>query len=175
MTRILFLGGPAGVGKSTFASTFLNTQGWGHIEFDCYSGGGVDANLRPSWNAYYDHFQPVQLWKELCRQHGASENVVVSVPGTCRWNSGVREVEFRWNSGVRASFRGRNSGIPVSEQWNSGVRASFRGWNSGVRRNSGVREKEFRCQSIFSFRNSGVRASFREADDHDGAAHGRCR
>ena len=24
-------------------------------------------------------------------------------------------------------------------------------------------------------KNSGVRASFREADDHDGAAHGRCR
>ena len=30
---------------------------------------------------------------------------------------------------------------------------------------------EFRCQR----RNSGVRASFRVADDHDGAAHGRCR
>ena len=27
--------------------------------------------------------------------------------------------------------------------------------------------REFRCQSIFS-RNSGVRASFRVADDHDG-------
>ena len=83
MTTILFLGGPAGVGKSTFASTFLNTQGWGHIEFDGYSGGGVDASLRPSWNAYYDHSRPVQLWKELCRQHSASENVVVTVPGTC--------------------------------------------------------------------------------------------
>ena len=145
MTTILLLGGPAGVGKSTFASTFLNTQGWGHIEFDGYSGGGVDASLRPSWNAYYDHSRPVQLWKELCRQHSASENVVVTVPGTCRWNSGVREVEFRcqsifsrvefrcqWNSGVTVEFR-CHSGIPVSEH----LFAEFRC------------QKEFRCQSIF--------------------------
>ncbi len=36
-----------------------------------------------------------------------------------------------------------------------------------IKRNSGVR-------ASFA-RNSGVGASFRVADDHDGAAHGRCR
>ena len=60
-----------------------------------------------------------------------------------------------------------NAGIPVSGQW------------------------EFRCQSFIPRNrnnengvglwwpmvegNFGVRASFREVNDHDGAAHGRCR
>ena len=63
-------------------------------------------------------------------------------------------------------------------RWNSGVR----GWNSGVEfrcqvSNSGVRVS-FRGDLMFSgeFRgNSGLRASFRVADDHDGAVDGRCR
>ncbi len=52
----------------------------------------------------------------------------------------------------------------VEEPRNSGVRASFS--RGGRLRRRG----EFWCR-----RNSGVRVSFRVADDHDGAAHGRCR
>ena len=51
--------------------------------------------------------------------------------------------------------KGISRGIPVSEHLFAGIPVSG---NSGVRAG-----------------NSGVRASFRVADDHDGAAHGRCR
>ncbi len=40
----------------------------------------------------------------------------------------------------------------------------------GTARFTGPRSLEVRLR-----KNSGVRASFREADDHDGTAHGRCR
>jgi hypothetical protein len=71
--------------------------------------------------------------------------------------------------GIPASehlFEEFRRGIPVSEGEEFPCQEEFR--------------EEFRCQSIFSrgipvSGNSGVGASFRVADDHDGAAHGRCR
>jgi len=133
------------------------------------------------------------------------QSIFSRVEFRCQWNSGVRasfregipvsaHLFARRTTTTAKEFRGE--GIPVSERRNSGVRASFRSKefrcqsifsfrNSGVSgipvsehlfaRRTTTTAKEFRCQSIFSFRNSGVRASFRVADDHDGAAHGRCR
>jgi hypothetical protein len=81
VARILLLGGPAGVGKSNFASCFLSSQGWKHLELDEYSGGSVDSLLRPGWDDFFCRHEPVRLHKELLRRPTNSENLVVTPTG----------------------------------------------------------------------------------------------
>ena len=84
MAKILFLGGPAGVGKSTFASGYLVAQGWRHIEIDRRDGDGIELEgLRREWDAYYADYDPLPLWETLCRRTGDVTRLVVTFPGNC--------------------------------------------------------------------------------------------
>jgi chloramphenicol 3-O-phosphotransferase len=41
MAKILFLGGPSGSGKSSFASQHLTSLGWIHLEIDQHPTDGI--------------------------------------------------------------------------------------------------------------------------------------
>lgn len=81
MARILLLGGPAGVGKSHFASRVLKSRDWEHLEFDEYSGGRVDPVLHRKWEAFYCHHEAIEFHKELRKQYSRFENLVVTLTG----------------------------------------------------------------------------------------------
>jgi hypothetical protein len=81
MTRILILGGASGVGKSTFGTRFLRSEGWEHLELDEYSGGRVDSRLKPGWEGFLCRYNPVMLKDELSRRYGDSANVVLTTTG----------------------------------------------------------------------------------------------
>jgi adenylate kinase family enzyme len=54
MTKILFLGGPSGSGKSSFAARYLTSLGWIHLEIDQHPKDGItEHNLRTEWNRFY--------------------------------------------------------------------------------------------------------------------------
>jgi len=105
VARILLLGGPAGVGKSNFASRFLHSHGWKHLELDEYSGGGVDALLRPGWDDFFCRHEPVKLREELCRRCTDSENLVVTPTGRTLFDpdhnsaaKGLFHIAYLWGS-----------------------------------------------------------------------------
>jgi hypothetical protein len=82
MSKILFLAGPSGVGKSYFASECLANRGWLHLEIDRFpEGDGIDfENIRSEWDDFWDRRTPGPLRRVLLGRAGASTNVVLSFP-----------------------------------------------------------------------------------------------
>src|SRR5437867_11626212 len=80
--KILFLGGPSGSGKSSFASEYLTSLGWIHLEIDQHPKDGItEHKLRAEWGSFYANHNPTSLHKELLRRAGRSPGIVLSFPG----------------------------------------------------------------------------------------------
>jgi hypothetical protein len=83
MTKILFLGGPSGSGKSHICKEYLSPKkGWLHLEIDQFLKDGIDEHqLRDEWDDYYHRLKPERLHKELLRRAATAEYVVLSFSG----------------------------------------------------------------------------------------------
>lgn len=82
MAKILFLGGPSGSGKSSFASEYLTSLGWIHLEIDQHPKDGITENkLRAEWHDFYATHNPTSLHAELLRRADRSPGIVLSFPG----------------------------------------------------------------------------------------------
>lgn len=82
MSKILFLGGPSGSGKSHFAAKHLASLGWRHLEIDQQSKNGIDEqNLRAEWDTFFVRQDPRLLREELLRRADGAPGVVLSFPG----------------------------------------------------------------------------------------------
>ncbi len=79
MPKIVFLGGPSGVGKSHFASKHLVSLGWRHFEIDQATKDGIDEhNLRREWDAFFERSEPTLLRQELTRRADRAPGIVLS-------------------------------------------------------------------------------------------------
>ncbi len=82
MTKILFLGGPSGSGKSSFASKYLTSLGWIHLEIDQHPKDGIaEQKLRAEWDSFYADHNPTSLHEELLRRADRAPGIVLSFPG----------------------------------------------------------------------------------------------
>ena len=77
---ILFILGPSGVGKSTFARYLSKEHHWFHLEIDDPRGDGIDIyGLRRAWDAFYLSTSPsllAQAVRDLMKKANASKCVV---------------------------------------------------------------------------------------------------
>jgi hypothetical protein len=84
MTKILFLGGPSGVGKSTFCGDYLSEKrGWLWLEIDLQGKGDGLARLGldEEWGYFFHRCIPDRFYNKLSEYAGAKwENVVLSLP-----------------------------------------------------------------------------------------------
>ena len=82
MSKILFLAGPSGSGKSFFASHYLSKRGWLHLEIDRFPENGIDVeNVRSEWDDFLNRLRPDPLHRVLLGCAGSPTNVVLSFPG----------------------------------------------------------------------------------------------
>jgi len=83
MTKLLFLGGPSGSGKSHFCKEYLALKKrWLHLEIDQYPRDGIEEHgLRAEWDGCYHNLTPEPLHNELLRRAQKSKYVVLSFPG----------------------------------------------------------------------------------------------
>jgi hypothetical protein len=82
MSKILFLAGPSGSGKSFFASHYLSKRGWLHLEIDRFPENGIDVeNIRSEWDDFLNRLRPDPLHRVLLGRAGSPTNVVLSFPG----------------------------------------------------------------------------------------------
>lgn len=81
---ILFVLGPSGVGKSSFAAFLASKHRWLHLEIDQYrKGDGIDFHgLRAVWDLFFNSYAPAKLVKELRKRTGAASRAacVLSFP-----------------------------------------------------------------------------------------------
>lgn len=83
MSKILFLGGPSGSGKSHFASEYLTSRGWVHLEIDQFPNDGISEHgLRTLWDAFLLRFDPIPLREELLVRAAGAEGIVLTFPST---------------------------------------------------------------------------------------------
>jgi shikimate kinase len=83
-SKILFLLGPSGVGKSSFGKYLEQSQGWMHLEIDEYPNDGIDIHgLRKEWNLFYNHCNIKSLANNLHKRFIATDsaNCVLTFPG----------------------------------------------------------------------------------------------
>ena len=84
MSIPLVIGGPSGVGKSSFCE-FLRKEGWLYLEADQYEHekDGIDElGLRAAWNQFWNCHDARALADELMRRQNDSQSagVVLSLP-----------------------------------------------------------------------------------------------
>jgi len=80
---ILFILGPSGVGKSTFANYLVQTHGWLHLDLD--QPNSIEINqLQHEWESFYSQRKALHLIQNL-RQRVTSANktnFIITLPST---------------------------------------------------------------------------------------------
>jgi adenylate kinase family enzyme len=82
-SKIFFLLGPSGVGKSSFGKYLKHSHGWMHLEIDQYPNDGVDIHrLRKEWNLFYNNHDSTSLVNNLHQRLIAADcsNCVLTFP-----------------------------------------------------------------------------------------------
>ncbi len=82
MIKPLLLGGPSGVGKSTFCAA-LQHKGWVYLEADQSPLDGIDEiGIRDEWDHFWNHGSAERLHAVLVRiaMDAGKTNIVLSLP-----------------------------------------------------------------------------------------------
>ena len=129
-TKILFLGGPSGSGKSYFAE-HLASLGWRHLEIDQHSKDDINQHhLCKEWMAFLGQGDPIPLRDELLRRADRAPGIVLSFPGNLVFNhehiraaAGIFHIAYLFGDPAHclASFLGRerqNERSLNADHWN---------------------------------------------------------
>lgn len=83
MSQILFIFGPSGVGKSTFAEWLVENYGFLHINFDRWDNKGVDGKvIKNEMDKFFSDHQPTELRSVIEKNLDMRKGAVVTFPST---------------------------------------------------------------------------------------------